>query len=162
MTKKSPRRKKQVEPPEKVAFGPDPVKPENVRDKLIARCEESLVAMEVWRSRNSSSAMRNVGALWALLKAGCPFKLINPRGYHGEEPGQVFFIRVYFRGNDLYETRGRVVDSELYYLPSKEKIQHMPENDWVTKSGRLALPVFKMDHELELEQEKNEKNCEIE
>lgn len=43
------------------------------REDLLALCERAFVPHDRWRNRDSSSAQRQLGEAYALLKAGCDF-----------------------------------------------------------------------------------------
>jgi len=49
---------------------------EDTREELIALCEAALVPESEWRNRDSAGAQRQIGEAWALLRAGCPYRIL--------------------------------------------------------------------------------------
>jgi hypothetical protein len=69
------------------------------RDELIELCEKSIVKESEWLNRDSASSQQQVGKLWALLKAGCEFKV------ESEDPGSIR-VEVWFDGFMTFEGSG--------------------------------------------------------
>ena len=47
------------------------------REELIAICEKATVPQSKWWDRDSAGAIQQMGMAWALLKAGCEFRVIK-------------------------------------------------------------------------------------
>jgi len=96
------------------------------REELIKRCEESLVDEESWYNRDSHESQKKVGVLWALLKDGCEFEIVED---DSELPTEdTIWIRVYSKDFMYYEGRGSKGD-ELFYLPTKGRLND-DYDDW--------------------------------
>ncbi len=96
------------------------------REDLIAICERAIVPFARWsgRNRDTADAQRQLGECWALLKAGCPFRI--------EAYAQAGMILVYI---DFPEEVGAKPQKEQlkyqrYYLPTVGRLETMAGLDW--------------------------------
>jgi hypothetical protein len=94
------------------------------RDELIALCEKAIVNESLWSDRDSSSAQRQIGELWALLKAGCEFKLEK-----NESPG-THSVLVRFNGFSHWVWDKTTKDEDVFYLPTEAKLERANGGDW--------------------------------
>lgn len=96
------------------------------RDDLLAICERALTTpVARWMNRDSSSAVRQLGEAYALLKAGCEF-WATP-----DERLRTWWVTVEFPGFDWFEggSDGRgPLDHERFYIPFAERVRD--GEDW--------------------------------
>ncbi|WP_226035720.1 hypothetical protein [Aquibacillus saliphilus] len=88
------------------------------RQELIDLCEKAIVSEDKWGNRDSASAQRQIGELWALLKAGCDYKLDH----------NSLSITVYYKGFMYFEMLD--IESEYFYLPTLKELEELNGEDW--------------------------------
>lgn len=98
------------------------------REELIARCERASVLQEHWWDRDSAGAQRQVGELWALLRAGCDFRVATDP----KSDNRTQWIEVSFMGFNHFEWRGinDSLDTETFYLPTDARLNERDGKDW--------------------------------
>lgn len=96
------------------------------REELIKLCEDSLVLEKYWMNRDSAEAQRQIGELWALLRAGCDFEDVSdgPNFKHWE----TIWIKVAFKGFSYFERPSSGKNTKIFYLPDRERLHR--EGDW--------------------------------
>jgi len=95
------------------------------RDELIAICEAATVPQEHWNDRDSASAQRQVGEAWALLKAGCAFR-VDPS--MDDFRGRTIWLEIKSEGFD-HKEYGEL-DISTFYLPSRQRLDEANGKDW--------------------------------
>ena len=110
------------------------------RKDLIKLCEKSIVKQEHWGDRDSSAAHKKVGKLWALLKAGCKFRVITEENKTKEDREMIsdnytLWVEVIYRGftyfehhDEEYDKEDDYTDKRTYYLPHPSRIKK--DKDW--------------------------------
>lgn len=98
------------------------------REDLIALCEAAIIPEAWWWDRDSPGAQRQVGELWALLKAGCDFDLMpddHPTAYKS------ILVQVDYRGFTTIES-GKPKEREWFYLPTPQWLaaRRAASEDW--------------------------------
>lgn len=103
--------------------------PTYTREDLITICEQAVVPESKWLDRDSHRSQCKVGEAWALLKAGCDFKVL----YSGvcATDDKTIWIEIYAEDFNRFEW-GREVDKweETYYLPTRKRLEARPGQDW--------------------------------
>lgn len=108
------------------------------REELIALCEAALVPEERWHDRDSHSAQVQVGECWALLRAGCDFKVITRRDGCDKvvTDAKTVWLYTYARGFNWHECwsdendRDDFRTAELHYLPTAKRLREAAGGDW--------------------------------
>jgi hypothetical protein len=89
------------------------------RQDLITICERAIVPLAKWSNRDTPQSQKDVGKVWALLKAGCPFTIIREE----DSPGVV-------TDETIIWLEIRSPHTEIYYLPTLAKIERSSGEDW--------------------------------
>ena len=97
------------------------------REELIALCEEASVLQERWYDRDSASAQQQVGELWALLRAGCDFR-VRRSGDYCVTNDKTVWVDVTFEGFNWFELREKSTDT--FYVPTPERLAERAGRDW--------------------------------
>lgn len=96
------------------------------REELLAICERALATPEAaWCNRDSSSATRQLGEAYALLKAGCDFHVSRDDGLH------TWWVTITYRGFNYFEgdyDGMGPLDYERFYIPLAERV--VDGEDW--------------------------------
>lgn len=96
------------------------------REELLALCDRGFIPEARWSNRDSSSALRQLGECYALLRAGCDF-WVEPALKHGAH-----WVHVDFDGFNSFEY-GRdntPKESERFYVPTQESLDANKDGDW--------------------------------
>jgi hypothetical protein len=105
------------------------VKREYTRDELIDLCERAIVLEKHWMDRDSHSSQKGIGQAWALLKAGCEFKVII-EGELATDDNTVW-IEIFSDGFMRFECGDEVgKERETYYIPTLKRITNANGSDW--------------------------------
>lgn len=99
------------------------------REDLIALCEDGVRPERVWSNRDSQGAHAKLGEAWALLKAGCEFHVHG----EGDDPApdeETIWLTIRSRGFQAFELGSEYMDEDLYYLPTRERLECVGERDW--------------------------------
>lgn len=98
------------------------------KEELLAVCERGFSLEENWCNRDSSDAVRQLGECYALLRAGCEYRIL--RGAGPSTDSRTIWIEVSYDGFDHFESGGSK-DRETYYLPTPERLERSgPGKDW--------------------------------
>lgn len=102
------------------------------RAELIAICEASSVPESAWSDRDSYGAQFQVGQCWALLRAGCDFR-IHAAEDDPSPDADTIWVTTYGEGFQRFE-HGNDVDKEkeLHYLPTRARLAAVAGKDWYT------------------------------
>jgi hypothetical protein len=102
--------------------------PEYSRDNLIEICERAFVPQSHWSNRDTSGAQKQLGECYALLRAGCGFRII--RGSDLRTDDRTIWLEVESQGFAHFDYDGGE-DYDTYYLPTPERLESSgPGNDW--------------------------------
>lgn len=93
------------------------------REQLLSLCESGFVPEERWSNRDSSSAHRQLGEAYALLKAGCDFTVYDQKH-------KSWWVAIQFKGFDAFEYGEHHTTSESFYIPTAESIARADGGDW--------------------------------
>lgn len=101
------------------------------RAELLAICEAAIVPEHAWHDRDSYSAQFQVGECWALLRAGCDFRIHMP----GDDPApdeDTIWLTTYGEGFQRFEIgTDAEKEAELHYLPTRARLAAVgPGKDW--------------------------------
>lgn len=106
------------------------------RTDLIEICEAAIVPENDWHDRDSYGAQVQVGRLWALLRAGCDFRIHRPgdldRGGRSLTPvsdGRTIWVTTWAEGFAHFDYGGRR-ESDLHYLPHRARLMAAEGKDW--------------------------------
>lgn len=99
------------------------------RAELIECCEYGFVEEDAWWDRDSASAQRQLGEAYALLRAGCDYKIAKdpPSG------GDTWWVEITFKGFGYFDSGDGPEDreTETFYLPTMKRIRERGEGkDW--------------------------------
>ena len=94
------------------------------RATLLDLCERGFSPQASWHDRDSSSAHRQLGECYALLKAGCDFS-VAPAEKYGSH-----WVRIAYRGFASFEWGEGHEDSEEFYVPTAERLDRAAGRDW--------------------------------
>lgn len=97
------------------------------RESLIDICERAIVAEKDWLNRDSSSATRQLGELWALLKSDCKFKVVTSGSWKTDD--DTIVVEVQFSGFMSFEI-GEGHETETFYLPTEKRLKEANGKDW--------------------------------
>jgi hypothetical protein len=107
------------------------------REDLIAICEAAIVPEAKWANRDSASAHQQIGELWALLKAGCEYRIRDRKNDENcRTDSQTIWIDVKFTGFKAFEyaenanERREFREEEMYYLPQPACLADRKGADW--------------------------------
>jgi hypothetical protein len=108
------------------------IKTNYTREELIAQCEKAIVPEERWRNRDSAGAQMKLGRCWALLKAGCAFRILTAE--NNPHDGAVtnadtIWIEVSFDGFNTFEGSGKQ-EVEFMFIPTDKCLQEANGEDW--------------------------------
>jgi hypothetical protein len=116
---------------EAAANPPKPEPEDFSREALIGLCRDGLVPQEKWSDRDTARAQQQLGALLALLSAGCDF---TARPGHR---GMMLDVRVEYRGFswfeggfDYDEDRDMYLEHDDFYVPTRARLTDVDGGDW--------------------------------
>lgn len=100
------------------------------REDLIKICEQAFVPEEKWHDRDSESSQCKLGECYALLKAGCDFKVT----YEDKESMCVtdentIWLYIYSKGFEYFDWSEKK-DEHHYYLPTQKRLDEANGGDW--------------------------------
>ena len=96
------------------------------RKELISICEKAIIDQKLWGNRDSSTAQRQVGECWALLKAGCNYEILTKGNLKTND--KTIWVKITFNGFDFFE--GGKVETEIFYLPTNTRLNKTNGRDW--------------------------------
>lgn len=108
------------------------------REELLDICEKSFVPQDKWWDRDSASAQLGVGKCYALLKAGCEYKILFTVDGDGcSTDDKTIWIQFYVHdfqwfeyGSESFDHRG-VEDMDYhFYLPTLKRLEERKGGDW--------------------------------
>lgn len=108
------------------------------REELIAICEQSIVPQEDWRNRDSESAQRGIGKVWALLKAGCEFEITKGAPGNCVTDHKTIWVTIWSKGFNYYESfcsydgddPKDYMERHHHYLPTPKRLEDAAGKDW--------------------------------
>jgi hypothetical protein len=103
------------------------IKTNYTREELIAICEKAIVPEKHWLDRDSYSSQKQVGECWALLKAGCKFKILTEGNLITDD--QTIWVETEADGFEAFEYGGTEYrERETHYLPTEKRLKR--KGDW--------------------------------
>lgn len=108
---------------------------EYTREDLLKICEQAFVPESKWHDRDSESSQCKLGECYALLRAGCDFKVT----YEDEDnmcvtDENTIWLYVYSKGFCWFESYGEDRDDYKekyhYYLPTQKRLDETKDKDW--------------------------------
>ena len=104
------------------------------REQLIAICELAIVQEGNWSDRDSASAHIGVGTVWALLNAGCAFRVMNDVKDGGLATDRdTIWLEITYRGFayfDYGDETDESLSTDTFYLPTMRRLKQSGEKDW--------------------------------
>jgi hypothetical protein len=109
--------------------------PTLTREELISICEAAIVPYEKWHNRDSPHSQERVGVCWALLRAGCEFRILTHPAHQGDgcvtdadtiwlEITHATFMSIECgRDEEPWE-------DETFYLPTRKRLADRAGRDW--------------------------------
>ena len=101
-------------------------KDEFTREQLVSICERAIVPENEWGNRDSGDAHRQLGEAWALLKAGCPYRVLHDEDLNTND--KTIWLEISYDGFGSVESGEHHLESETFYLPTEEHLKR--EGDW--------------------------------
>lgn len=95
------------------------------REHLIDLCERGIVPELEWNDRDSAGAQQQLGKAWALLKAGCEFRVASDP----KSTADTLWIEVTCRGFGYFDWDGEP-DVERFYIPTDLRLRKRAGRDW--------------------------------
>lgn len=93
------------------------------RDALLELCERAFVPQSDWANRDSSSAQRQLGEAYALIKAGCDVTVYDLK--HDS-----WWVAIAFEGFDAFEYGREHTTTESFYIPTRGRLDQAAGKDW--------------------------------
>lgn len=100
------------------------------REQLLLICEASIVPQQKWSNRDTPSAHENIGLCWAMLKAGCNFKILEDAACNLCTDDKTIWLEISWRNFNSFEYEEGSVDSETFYLPTLNRLKEVDGDDW--------------------------------
>lgn len=102
------------------------------REELIDLCEKALVPQEKWRNRDSAEAQLQIGRCWALLRAGCEFRICDREE---DDPcltnEYTVWVEITYKGFDYFDSLyDESMDEATFYIPTQKRIEERNGRDW--------------------------------
>lgn len=97
------------------------------RKDLIEICEKAFVKEKDWKDRDSESSQCQLGECYALLRAGCDFKVVYEDEICGTDD-RTIWLYVYSKGFMYFE--GGNKEKHHYYLPTSKRLEEAKGKDW--------------------------------
>ena len=100
------------------------------REELIALCERATEEPQShWYDRDSASARMQVGQAWALLRAGCDFRVEHePDDAPTISDANTWWVEITYEGFDYHEIGERSTDT--FYIPTAKRLNERADGDW--------------------------------
>ena len=98
------------------------------RKVLIELCKKAVVPHQRWSNRDASSAQRQVGELFMLLSANCPFEIITVGNWKTDK--NTIVIEISFHGFSSFESGRKYLEKETFYLPTQKRLDESKDEDW--------------------------------
>jgi len=98
------------------------------RQDLIKLCQDAVVPIKKWGDRDCSDAHRQLGEAWALLKAGCPFKILTDKDLKTDR--NTIWVEISFTDFSGFEANIDHNASETFYIPTRERLNNNKGKDW--------------------------------
>lgn len=96
------------------------------RTELIAICEQAIVDQTHWTDRDSAHSMIGVGTAWALLSAGCEFRVLTKGNLKTDQ--NTIWIEITYQGFQYFEMHELSFDH--FYLPTPKRLAERAGKDW--------------------------------
>lgn len=109
--------------------------PSVARDELISICETAFIPQRHWLNRDSASAQMQLGEAYALLRAGCAYKILT-----ADNQDDIYSSARCHSNDDTYwaefEIEGfsyhemGMYQYETFYLPTRKRLGTVSGEDW--------------------------------
>lgn len=96
------------------------------RDDLISICEAAVVPHAKWHDRDSASAQQGVGKAWALLRAGCEFRILHEGTLRTDD--RTIWVEFDVRDFNYFELGD--MGTVTVYLPTRDRLADAAGRDW--------------------------------
>lgn len=112
------------------------IKTNYTREEIINICEHAIVPEKHWSDRDSQASQSKIGEVWALLKAGCKFKvLVQDSSIKGPQlcttDNRTVWIEINSEGFMYHEmAEEEYKDKDTFYLPTWERLESAKGKDW--------------------------------
>ena len=102
------------------------------RDDLIALCEDAIVPVAAWCDGDSARSHERLGTLWALLRAGCAFRVRDHDADGSCRTDEwTVWVDVVYPGFMAFECgRDENMEEETFYLPTRKRLEEADGRDW--------------------------------
>lgn len=96
------------------------------RESLIQLCTDGVVPERLWHDRDSADAQKQLGEALMLLRAGCEFTFSGDP----KQTESMYWIRVTYRGFDAFEMGRDYLTTDLFYVPTRSRLDACAGKDW--------------------------------
>lgn len=106
---------------------------EYTREKLIKICEEAIVPQSKWLDRDSPRSVSKVGEVWAYLKVGCEFVVIEAPTCKGDKcvtDDRTIWLEITHEDFHSMEGDRDELMAETFYLPTEARLKAAGGEDW--------------------------------
>lgn len=106
------------------------------RQHLIDLCEAGIVAHDKWADRDSAETQQGLGKAWALLRAGCPYKVRTKENHPKSScvtDERTIWIEIEFKGFMWHEGTDDETDPlqlARFYIPTQARLDEANGEDW--------------------------------
>lgn len=101
------------------------------RQDLLKLCEDAVVPIKKWGDRDCSEAHMQLGQAWALLKAGCPFEIMQEKDSNGLDTDEnTIWVEIKFTDFSGAENGVDLNASETFYIPTRKRLNENKGKDW--------------------------------
>ena len=96
-------------------------------EELVGLCERAVVPVNAWSDRDTPRSQEKIGKAWALLRAGCAWRLAKSP----ESTPITWWIEItHPTFSSIEEGDPDLVDDELFYIPTQQKLDASSGKDW--------------------------------
>jgi hypothetical protein len=99
------------------------------REDLIDLCRDGIVPQSKWLNRDSAGAQRQLGEAWALLSAGCNYRVLREGRGGLDTNDRTIWLQIESEGF-AYRDYDGPLDSETYYIPTRKRLNDNLGSDW--------------------------------
>lgn len=101
------------------------------RSTLLSILDDAFVLERFWHDRDSASAQRQVGEAYQLLKSGCKYEVLYEKSNSGVcTDAKTIWLKITFKGFNDFEYGSDASKSEIFYMPTRKRLQLAAGKDW--------------------------------
>lgn len=103
-----------------------------LHEELIRICEDAIVQREQWRDRDTPETQHQVGVCWALLRAGCSYRVRAAPECWGDScvtDDETIWLEITAPNFGTFDWGGSP-ETETFYLPTRSRLEERRGQDW--------------------------------